>query len=295
MKRYRWIAIVLIILGAACYGMLSSLIKLAYRDGWSDGQITISQTTMGAALTWVLLLIRRKSWSNPFHAPWIQLSLVGMVGLAMTTVVYNITLKELDASLAIVLLFQFTWITVIINALVARRRPNLFQVIAVFLVLAGTLGAVNIFSVDWQRLSVQGIVFGLCAAVCYSLFLFLTGRIKERGEAQTDPLMKSAIMLTAALIPIYLIYTPHDLVNSGASNLLFWGVWLGILGQVIPTLFFNMAIPRLGSSFAAMLGSFELPVAVLGALVIVGEKVVTVQWLGMLLILSGVVISEVKP
>jgi len=292
LNRYKWTAIVLILLGAASYGILSPFIKIAYRSGWNDGEITASQMTLGTVITWLLVLIRRKSWSNPFRAPWIKLSAVGIIGLAMTTVVYNITLMELDATLAIVLLFQFTWITVVMNAIANRRWPNRYQMAAIFLVLTGTLLAVNVFAIDWQRFSIRGIIYGLSAAFSYSLFLFLIERIKDKDTIPTNPLMKSAIMLTAALVPIYWIYPPQFFVQPGAGSLLLWGLLLGTLGQVIPTLFFNIGIPRLGSSFSAMLGSVELPVAVLGALLIVGEKVVTVQWLGMLLILLGIVVSE---
>lgn len=280
----------LIVLGAASYGLLSPFIKLAYRTGWDDGAISTSQMTMGALITWLLVLIRRKSWSNPFRGPWIKLTIVGILGLALTTVFYNKTLTELDASLAIVLLFQFTWMTIVLDSLVNRRWPSRYQLVAILFVVAGTLFAVNIFAADWSRFSLMGIGLGLCSAGGYSLFLFLTGRI----NGNTDSLMKSAIMLTAALIPVYLIYPPHYFIGPGMGSLLLWGLLLGVLGQVIPTLFFNIGIPKVGSSVAAMLGSMELPVVVLGALFIAGESVLTVQWFGMLLILTGIIISEMK-
>ncbi|MDB5054754.1 MAG: hypothetical protein JWM44_2804 [Bacilli bacterium] len=290
MQKSRWTAVVLIVLGAASYGLLSPFIKLAYRTGWDDGAISTSQMTMGALITWLLVLIRRKSWSNPFRGPWIKLTIVGILGLALTTVFYNKTLTELDASLAIVLLFQFTWMTIVLDSLVNRRWPSRYQLVAILFVVAGTLFAVNIFAADWSRFSLMGIGLGLCSAGGYSLFLFLTGRI----NGNTDSLMKSAIMLTAALIPVYLIYPPHYFIGPGMGSLLLWGLLLGVLGQVIPTLFFNIGIPKVGSSVAAMLGSMELPVVVLGALFIAGESVLTVQWFGMLLILTGIIISEMK-
>ncbi|MNI40701.1 EamA-like transporter family protein [compost metagenome] len=67
-----------------------------------------------------------------------------------------------------------------------------------------------------------------------------------------------------------------------------------MLGQVIPTVAFNIGIPRIGSSVAAMLGSIELPAAVIAAFFLLGEAVVWIQWLGMGCILVGIVISEKK-
>jgi drug/metabolite transporter (DMT)-like permease len=290
MNKTRWTAMVLILLGAACYGLLTPIIKLAYEAGWNEGEISASQMTMGMLITWLLVLMRRKSWSNPFSGPWIRLSIVGIVGLAITTILYNTTLVELDASLSIVLLFQFTWMTIVLESIVNKRWPSRLQMLAVLTVMIGTLFAVNIFAADWNQISVKGIFLGLASGFSYSLFLFLTGRIQH----PMDSLMKAAIMLTAALIPIYLLYPPHGMLMDGVGSLILWGLLLGTLGQVVPTVFFNIGIPRVGSSVAALLGSLELPVGLLGALLIVGESVLTVQWLGMVLILIGIGVSELR-
>ena len=47
---------------------------------------------------------------------------------------------------------------------------------------------------------------------------------------------------------------------------------------------FNIGIPRIGSTLAAMLGSVELPVAVIAAYLLIGEPVDGLQWVGMGLI-----------
>jgi drug/metabolite transporter (DMT)-like permease len=290
LNRYRWTAVILILLGATSYGLLSPFIKLALKAGWLSGQLIACQMTMGAMITWLLVLMRRKSWSNPFRGPWVRLTLIGIFGLAASTILYNNTIARLDASLSIILLFQFTWMTILLDSIVNRRWPGGVQLLAVVIVMAGTLLAVNINAVDWSHISLLGIALGLASGFTFSLFLFLTGRIKQ----QMDALMKSAIMLTAALIPIYVIYPPNFFMVAGGSSLLLWGLLLGVLGQVGPTLFSNIGIPRVGSSVAATLGSLELPVGVVGAWLILGETVLTIQWLGMLLILSGIYLSEMK-
>ena len=96
----RWLAIVLVLIGASSYGLLSSFIKMAYDQGFTDGQITPAQMTMGTLFVWVLILFHKKSWVNPFKGPWIKLGLIGIFGLSLTTVFYNIALQELDASLS---------------------------------------------------------------------------------------------------------------------------------------------------------------------------------------------------
>ncbi|MDF2724717.1 MAG: EamA family transporter [Paenibacillus sp.] len=288
----RWLAIILVLLGASSYGLLSPVVKMAYEQGFSDGQVSASQITMGTVILWLMVLMNRKAWANPFRQPWIQLSLIGIFGLALTTVFYNITLSKLEASLSIVLLFQFTWITVVMECLYTRTKPTRYQLLAIGLILIGTCLAVNVTSSRFSEMDPLGIAFGLLSACAYSFFLFAASKVKAKLHAS----MKSAVMLTAALPFLYVLYPPTMLVNgSGGGSLLLWGVVLGLLGSVLPTVFFNIGIPKIGSSLAAMLASMELPVALVGALLLIGEQVIAVQWAGMGFILLGMIVSEIRP
>lgn len=290
--QHKAISVLLILIGASSYGLLSPIIKLAFQEGYTEGQITPAQVTSGTLIMWVLVLLTPAARRNPFTGPWIRLALIGMLGLALTNVFYNKTLAELDASLSIVLLFQFTWITILMECIADRKLPSRYQAAAIAVVMVGTLLSVNLLSAGLMRFSGIGLCFGLASALTYSFFLFAAGRV----ESDHHPFLKSAWMLTAALAVTYMFYPPGVLFSQGAETgaLLKWGLLLGGLGQVIPTVAFLIGIPRTGASLAAMIGSMELPVAVIGASVLVGERITGVQWLGMVLILAGVALSEVK-
>jgi drug/metabolite transporter (DMT)-like permease len=283
-------AVLVIVIGASSYGLLSSFIKFAYYRGFGDAQISLSQILVGTMLVWVLLAFTRRAWGNPFRGPWIRLSLIGIFGLALTTILYNISLSELDASLSIVLLFQFTWITIAMDCIVSKRRLRRQELLAVLVIAVGTIMAVNIFAADWTRFTLKGVFFGLLSGFTYSLFLFLTGRV----QSEMHYLMKSAVMLTATVPFVLVMYPPANFAQEAGLELLAWGLLLGLLGQVIPTIAFNIGIPKVGSSLAAMLGSIELPIGVIAAFLLLGEPVMGSQWVGMALIMVGIVISEYK-
>lgn len=292
MKQTRIISMMLILVGATSYGLLSSLLKLSYDAGFNDIQVSVSQVTMGTLMMLLLVAVTPKARQNPFRGPWIRLSLIGIFGLAGTTVLYNAAIGRLPASLSIVLLFQFTWITIVMECIARRTLPTRYQTLSILVVLMGTLLAVNVWETDWGELSLAGVLYGLAAATSYSLFLF-TG---DKVQTELHPLMKSAVMLTAGLAAVYVIYPPTVLSGAGVDTgtLLLWGLALGFMGQVIPTLCFLVGIPMVGASLAALLGSMELPAAIIGAFLILGEQVDWPQWVGMFLILGGILISERK-
>lgn len=289
---YKWAAVLCILVGASSYGLLSPVIKLAFTAGISEGNVTSAQVTMGAFIMWLLVLVTPGARRSPFTGPWIKQALISMGSLSLTTICYNRTLSELDASLAIVLLFQFTWITIVMECIAERRWPSRYQGGAIAVVMVGTVLSVNLLSADLSRFSVSGILFGLASGFTYSLFLFLAGRV----ESDQHPFLKSAWMLTAGLVVIYLFYPPVFLIGGAPEpgSLVLWGLGLGLLGQVIPTVAFLIGIPRTGASLAAMAGAMELPVALIGAYLLLGENITGVQWLGMGLILAGIVLSEFK-
>lgn len=285
-----WTGIIMVIFAAACYGMMSPVLKLAYKHDYTFQQITVHQVGMGAALLWMLLLLRPRSWSSLAFSlkDWGMLALTGVFGLSMTTIFYNQTLERLDASFSIVLLFQFMWITILLESLWNRKWPTKWQWAAIGMAMAGTVlaaGLLQLVDMDWA-----GVGFGLASAFTYSLFLFLAGRVAPGY----DPVFKSALMMSCGFIVILILYG-YQAFDGGSDQL--WGLWgwglaLGLIGQVMPTVFFNAGIPRVGSGLASMLGATELPFAVLSAWLILGEPITLIGTAGILLILGGVVLAE---
>ena len=51
---------ILVALGAASYGMLASFVKMAYHEGFSTAEVTLSQFSIGFAGLFVLTLFRKR-------------------------------------------------------------------------------------------------------------------------------------------------------------------------------------------------------------------------------------------
>lgn len=282
----------MVIIAAACYGIMSPVLKLSYNNGYTFQQITVHQVGMGAALLWILILIRPRSWSRLTFSfrHWTALALIGICGLSMTTVFYNQTLEKLHASFSIVLLFQFMWITILLESLWNRKWPTRWQWIAIAMAMAGTVLAAGLFQNKLADIDWAGVGFGLASAVTYSLFLFLTGR----AAPDYDPVFKSAIMMSFGFLVIAVLYG-YKAFDGGPDQewgLIGWGFVLGLLGQVLPSVLFNAGIPRVGSGLASMLGAMELPFAVVSAWLILGEPISVSGIAGIVLILGGIVLAE---
>lgn len=161
--------------------------------------------------------------------------------------------------------------------------------------LIGTVLAVGFKWNDLSEVSVIGVVLGLLSSLTYSSFIVFAGRV---GKGM-DPVLKSAVMMTPflpiALLIVWFMYPNHTVVQGDSAqfvHILLWGLALGLLAHAIPTVFFNIGIPRIGSSLAAMIGSAELPATVIGALLLNAEVVTSAQWFGIALIVVSIIVSE---
>ncbi|WP_242927300.1 EamA family transporter [Pontibacter vulgaris] len=283
--------ITLVFLGACSFGILSTFVKLAYKEGFTLGDVTGTQVLFGLIFLWVIVLLRQLLGSKSNGASFgekLKLAAMG-TSTGLVSIFYYKCVQTVPASIAILLLMQFTWMSLVVEAIMKRKLPKLSQVATVLLVLFGTALAGRLFSGSLTDFDWHGIGFGLLAAFCYTLFLTVNGSAGNNMH----PTTKSALILTGACVLVLSVFPPEFLVNGAlAKGLWKWGIILSLFGTVIPPLFFAYGIPRIGLGLSAILSSAELPVAVLMSSIVLQEEVWPVQWLGVAIILAAITLSN---
>lgn len=292
---------ILVFAGAASFGFLSTIVKFAYRNGYTLGEITGSQAFFGMVILWLLYFVfsRKKNRligkANPEKfrtTPWWKVSFAGIF-TGLVGIFYYQCVKLLPASVAIILLMQYLWITMLIELVVFRKKPGSKQLWLLVFVLLGTVLAAGILN-QKVEINLEGILYGLLAAFCYAIFLMTSGKVGN----ELPVLKKSALMITGSCIANWIIFPPLYLFNGVMMGGLYgWGILLAVLGTVIPPLFFSKGIPKTGIPVGSILSAAELPVATLSSAFILHETVGLTRWIGVALILAAIVCSNfpVKP
>ncbi|MBC6112518.1 DMT family transporter [Pedobacter fastidiosus] len=287
--------ILLVFFGACSFGILSTFVKLAYHDGYTLGDVTGAQAFFGAVILWVLFFFQTrtasyKSKETIIKTPWWKMVLAGTC-TGLVSVFYYQCVKLVPNSVAIILLMQFIWMSILMEYFIFKKRPTGLQFLAILLVLAGTVLASGMVEASIQSISLKGIGFGLLAALCYAGFLMLSGRIGN----EYPPLKKSALMITGACLLIFIIFPPTFLFDGALNgSLLKWGLIIAVFGTVIPPLFYAEGVPRIGTALSSILSAAELPVAVMMAGFVLQEQVSFLRWVGVAVILSAMVIPNLK-
>ncbi|GGH53206.1 EamA family transporter [Paenibacillus silvae] len=300
-----------VLAGAMSYGILSTIVVLAYGQGYQLGEVVGTQLITGFILSWMLALYTRfragrrskrgvqhngktasASASTVFaRLTWKQRLLLMAAGTptVITGLVYYQSLRYIPASLAIILLFQFTWISVLIQAISKRQRPDKVTFLTLLILFGGTLLAAGFLEQGLGEFSGLGIALGLMAAVSYSLFVLFSGK----AVPSAHPAFRSAWMVTGGLILLCILFPPTFLFNGLIwSQLLVFGLLLGFFGAFIPPVLFAIGVPHIGGDMAGILGAVELPVAVLLSSIVLHEHVSGLQWIGVIIVLIGVALPE---
>jgi len=287
--------ILLVFFGACSFGILSTFVKLAYHDGYTLGDVTGAQAFFGAVILWILFFFQSRTSSYKAKeikliTPWWKMVLAGTC-TGLVSIFYYQCVKLVPNSVAIILLMQFIWMSILLEFFIYKKKPTGLQFLAILLVLGGTVLASGMVETSISSLSLKGIGFGLLAAISYAGFLMLSGKIGNEYPA----LQKSALMITGACILIFILFPPVFLYNGALSgSLLKWGLIIAVFGTVIPPLFYAEGVPKIGTALSSILSAAELPVAVMMAGFVLQEQVSFLRWLGVCVILSAMVLPNLK-
>ncbi|MDQ0418089.1 drug/metabolite transporter (DMT)-like permease [Croceifilum oryzae] len=285
-------ASILVLIAGISYGFISLFVKLAYAKGYSPAQVSGSQVFFGVIGMWYLAYRVRLEWRKKQISRKDLISLLlGGAFSAITGVTYYLCLQTTPASFAIILMFQFTWMGMLIECVKSRRKPTKDELISIVVILLGTFLAAGISAEELSNLSGIGVFYGLLSAIGYTGFIYFNGTLAPT----VHPTLRGAWMITGTLIAIFGVYPPTFLVDGTLLDGLWaWGLLLGLFGSLIPSYLFAIGIPHIGSGMASILGSVELPVVILTSALLLSESVSMIQWVGTILILVGIGFSELR-
>jgi drug/metabolite transporter (DMT)-like permease len=284
-----WTPALLVLIGAASYGILGTFVVIGYQQGFTVAEVTGSQMFIGALLLWIIALTQKNKWNKISLKTAGKLAVVGSLS-GVTGIFYYVSLQSIPASIAIVLLFQFTWIGVFIEWIFEKKRPTPKVWFSLLLITVGTLLSANVFNTGFRELSLFGLVMGLLSAFSYAGFIFVSGKV----STEISPWLRSPLMITGSFIVIFLVFPPTFLVSGVlGEGLLGIALAMAIFGAIIPTVCFTFGVPQVGVGLATILSSVELPVAVFMAWVVLSEEVVVSQWIGVFLILGAITFEKV--
>lgn len=286
--------IFLVGLGAASYGVLATVVKLAYLAGYSTEEVTFSQFGIGwfvlAVIALVNLKTKKRKTDLQFSAKSSVMKLV-IAGTSMgfTGIFYYRAVHFIPVSLCIVLLMQSVWMGVVMEALLEKKIPSRKKIAAAIIVLLGTILATKVYT-DISFLDPEGLMWGLLGALSYTISLYTSNRV----GLNLDNTIRSFWMMTGGFLVVAIAAIPAFTDSFSLSVFFPWGLFLATFGTILPPLLMNKGMPITGMGLGSIIISIEIPISVSMAYLFLGERIDWIQWSGVGLIILAIILLNIN-
>ncbi|WP_445457249.1 EamA family transporter [Flavobacterium sp. HNIBRBA15423] len=281
-------------LGATSYGMLATIVKLAYQDTekFTTAEVITAQFIYGIIGMLLINLYQKTTTKGPIVRATskniFNLMLAG-TSLGATSIFYYLCVKYIDVSIAIVLLMQTVWMGVIVEWILDKKAPSKQKIIAVVVVLFGTILATSLLF-NQNAFNWTGFVWGMLAAASFTTTMFTANKV---GLGLSSAQRSLYMLLGGAIIVLFFgLYTQTDVFNLSIFGK--YGILLALFGTIIPPMLMNSGFPKTGLGLGSIVSSLELPVSVSMAYFLLNEKVILLQWTGIVLIIAAIVIMNIN-
>ena len=279
------LALTLAPLGSVAVGCIPFVTVELFRAGLDTASVMFWRAAVALTVLAVIALAAR----TPLTAAWRDggraMCAIAFVLGTLQSYCYFRAIEKLPTSVCVLLFFLYPLITVVLQRWVYGLRAPAITVAACALILfgAGLTGGTSLTLADAHP---RDLAFALACPLSYSFYSIVVAR-----NARTVPVFSGAVFIQlgavggfAILVLIGGLIPPPDL-----------GGWLrvvaiGVLGTAFYTIALAYSLPRLGAIGYGILSSLELVTVVVLGVALRGERLGTVQWLGVGLVLAGILL-----
>lgn len=278
---------------AATFALSGSFAKSLFEAGWSPGAAVAARIGGAAVVLLVpVILTLVRQWAQ-VKGSLARIAIYGIVPIALCQLFYFNAVSHLSVGVALlleylspVLLVGWAWLS-------TRTSPRLLTIAGAICAMSGLVLVLDL--AGSTQVSVEGILWGLAAAVCSAVFFIMSSRSNDNVP---PILMAGGGMMVGAVLILGLGASGVMPMTFNVGNVVFAGhrlSWLvPVLGLVLITTVFAyvagiVATRGLGSKVASFVALFEVLFAVLWAWVLLGEMPRFIQLMGGICIMGGVV------
>ena len=283
---------ILIIVAGCFWGSMGIFVRKLGEYGFSSIQIVSIRLTLAAIIFALILLIKTPSGFKILPKD-IPLFLgMGFGSILFFTVCYFFAIKIMSLSTAAILLYTSPVWIMLMSVIFFREKLNGRKISALILAF---LGCVLVSGISGSGITVVGLLVGLGSGIGYGLYSIL-GTVALR---KYSPFTVTTYTFIFAAAGSWVICRPLDMISkfknsTGLGFLILFCILTALITAVIPFLAYTLGLNSMEASKAGIIATIEPMVATLIGIVVFSEPLTLMSGFGILLILSAVVILNLK-
>ena len=289
MRQYqaRWVALCL--LSALVFGLLPSFARFAYADGASVHLVLLGRSVVGLLGLSLFQILRGKNVS--INSATMRVSFVAGIAHVFAAVGILASIAFIDIALAMMIIFLYPFPIAVVAHL--RGEARLGPVI-IGLMVTAMVGLGLVLGTDFETINPLGIAFAIVGAIGATVMIIKMADTSHQIGALDANIMLTfwavIVFLGAAIIgPVLGLLPPLGFPETMFGWAMIVGVGITFSGGY---LMFFVAAMKIGPARASLLSISEPVMMILFAIVLLGEFVGPVKWLGIALVVGSLALSE---
>lgn len=275
----------LVAVAAIGFGISPTYAKLAYQGGSEPLTLVAARFTLCVLAMFMIAYVRRSSFKISRRLLYVPV-LMGSL-LAWNATGYLSAVKAIPVSLAAALFYTFPLQIGIFSLLLGLEVLSVRKIVALLL---GFCGVLLVVSFVVHEINVYGVALALSAGCGVALTSLLFARVANNNNSVALMLWSMFIACISSWILAFCLgdfAVPHTRSGWNGFLISMFGFSLAVIG-------YYLALPMIGALRAAIIANLEPVIAVLMAVLVLGERLGYVQSFGIGVIVIAVYLGGMR-
>jgi drug/metabolite transporter (DMT)-like permease len=270
-------------LAALFWGLSGGIGGMLMADGWSPLVVSFYRGLIGLLFVLLWLAVRPYRSGLASGRMWFWSAIAG-VGVAGNFAFYFLSIAEGSVAVAATLMYCAPVFVYLVSFTLKLERPTLLKWAAIAMVMVGIVLLTRIYETGAGGVTLIGAVSGLLAGLSYAVFIFGFKYAAPHGSPQAILVIAFAVL---ASILIGLGDAEQALAVLSTPS---WPLFLilGVFGAGLSFILYIVGLNHTAPAVASIVAMVEPVTAALFGVVVLNESLVSVQIIGMGLILVTV-------
>ena len=281
-------AYLLVIAGAACWGMTGLFVHQLYEAGLTPSQVVTVRLSVSSMILWLLLFFFARDYLKVKLRDLPKLFILGITGISLFNLFYFSVMEQATVAIAVVFVYTSPIFTALIARVLFKEPLTVQKNIAIILTVAGCAFTIGLVPIGDITVTASTIFLGVLSG----LFCSSYSLVGKYVTAMYHPFTTTFYALLGGslfMLPFSGIWEHHQLFTTVGI----WGPLLSIsiISTISAYLLFTIGLTQVESSRAAILAAVELVFSVLVSFFILHELLTGWQLLGIVMVLISVALT----
>ena len=282
----------LIMLAGILWGCMGLFVRPLNEKGLNSWDIVFLRTVLTTVFMALILVIKdRKLFKIKLKDVWCFLG-TGLLSIVFFNLCYFKEITITSLSVAAILLYTAPAFVMIISAFCFKEKLTRHKILALILSFTGLIFVTGVLG-GGERLTVKTLFIGLGAGLGYALYSIFGRYAIERGYNSYTISFYTFLFATIGTVFFASPLEVASVVSSSSGSVILSVVFV-LVSTVVPYLVYTIGLKSVENGQASIIASIEPVIATLNGIIWFGEKMKFGVIIGIILVLSGIVISNIK-